>query len=430
MSSEPRIQGHPLERSRFLGRRLVANRPRGILRSVKGSKLLGALLVALAAFACGESAGGTGGTLGASGDSGTSSATGTTGTSSAADVARRLGREPNFLVGMGNDLPADYDWSQTGIHTLPVTLDIHYEYLVGLSGEGGWPDWNPDGWFPILIAEADDAKGVTPMGTLYAMAAWGENNLGVLGDPAFMDPYWAGAKLLFQRFGEDFGKPAIVHVEPDFWAFAQRESGGDPTSIAALLDPECADLPSDLTGVGHCVIRLARTYAPNVVVGLHASGWGGDSARDVGEFLLAVGAGEGDVVVMDMLDRDAGCFEAAELPQCQRGGEFYWDETNQSSPNFHEHFAWAEEVATILDKPILWWQLPFGVPSDVPGGTPGHYRDNRVKYVFEHPEELVAAGGLGALFGTGAGEQTYITSDGGQFEAAVTAYYANPVPLP
>src|SRR3954463_13016208 len=30
---------------------------------------------------------------------------GSTGKSSAADIARKLGREPNFLIGMGNDLP-------------------------------------------------------------------------------------------------------------------------------------------------------------------------------------------------------------------------------------------------------------------------------------------------------------------------------------
>jgi hypothetical protein len=34
------------------------------------------------------------------------------------------------------------------------------------------------------------------------------------------------------------------------------------------------------------------------------------------------------------------------------------------------------------------------------------------------------------VFGVGAGNQTYITTDGGQFEDAVTGYFADPVPLP
>jgi len=70
------------------------------------------------------------------------------------------------------------------------------------------------------------------------------------------------------------------------------------------------------------------------------------------------------------------------------------------------------------------------VPSDTPGGTAEHYRDNRVHYIFSHIDEFVDAGGLGAAFGTGAENQTYITTDGGQFQDAVTAYFADPTPLP
>jgi hypothetical protein len=30
-------------------------------------------------------------------------------------------------------------------------------------------------------------------------------------------------KLLFQRLA-NFGKPAVVHFEPDFWAYAEQQS--------------------------------------------------------------------------------------------------------------------------------------------------------------------------------------------------------------
>ena len=89
-----------------------------------------------------------------------------------------------------------------------------------------------------------------------------------------------------------------------------------------------------------------------------------------------------------------------------------------------------DTVGDGLGKPIIWWQIPFGVPSDMEGGSAGHYRDNRVRYIFNHIDEFIAAGGLGAAFGVGAGNQTYIDSDGNQFKNAVTAYYANPVALP
>jgi hypothetical protein len=53
-----------------------------------------------------------------------------------------------------------------------------------------------------------------------------------------------------------------------------------------------------------------------------------------------------------------------------------------------------------------------------------------VHYVFSHIQEFVDAGGVGAAFGTGAADQTDVSTDGGQFDKAVKAYYAAPVALP
>jgi hypothetical protein len=346
------------------------------------------------------------------------------GNSSAADIARKLGREPNFLIGMGNDLPDDYNWENAGIYTLGASLDIHYVYLTQ-----GWQDWNPGGYFAQVIAEVDMAKGATPMSTVYGITGQGENTFGVLVDDSYMTPYWNAAKVLMQRYAE-IDTPAIVHLEPDFWAFSQQESGGNPTSVPARLHPDCKSLPQDISGMARCWIKLARDNAPKVVIGLHASEWAAGSGNEVGSFLNKLGAGEGDIVVIDMLDRDAGCFEDGKLEQCQRDGTFYLDETNATSPNFHERLDFAKQVHTTTGKPILWWQLPLGVPSTTPGGTPGHFRDNKVHYLFSHVQEFVDAGGLGAAFGTGAGDQTFVTTDGGQLDKAVKGYYAAPVALP
>ncbi len=402
---------------------------------------LAALASLAAAIGCGgggAATSGSGGTsdggrvgTGAGGTTGGASGTGgRSGGSSAADVARRLGRDAHFLIGMGNDLSNDHNMD--GAYTLGVTLDLHYAYMVGLPGSGGWPDWNSGGTFVNILSDSADAHGVTPMYTLYAMAANGDGNLAGLAQGTFMTPYWQGVRLLFQRIAA-FGKPAVVHVEPDFWGYAQQMSGGDPAQTHVLvtsLVPECADLTDDLAGLGHCILRLGRMLAPKAVIGFHASRWAGAPSAMV-SFLRGVGAADADVIMEDMLDRDAGCFEAHTDPACQRTeGSWYWDETNQTSPNFHEYLDWAKAIGTGLGKPILWWQVPFGVPSATMGGTPGHYRDNRVHYIFSHIGELVTAGGLGVTFGTGAGNQTYITSDGGQFKNAVTAYFAAPAALP
>ncbi|MBN1653818.1 MAG: hypothetical protein JXA30_08585, partial [Deltaproteobacteria bacterium] len=249
-----------------------------------------------------------------------------------------------------------------------------------------------------MLTDTAESHGVNPMFTLYAMAAWGEADMAVLTNDDYMGPYWDGAKLLFERIAL-FGDPSVVHFEPDFWAYAQQQSGDDPESMrvhVSSLANDCSDQPDNLIGMGRCLIALAREHAPNSLVGFHASVWASNTPESTGEFLVKIGAREADFVAIDMLDRDAGCFEAAIDPNCQRGTTgFYWDETNQSSPNFHEHLAWAKTVYETVGRPILWWQIPFGVPSSTPGGTPGHYRDNRVKYIFEHIDEFIEAGGAG-----------------------------------
>jgi hypothetical protein len=370
------------------------------------------------------------GVSGGSSTAGGSSTVTTSGPTTASAMAQKLGRPANFLVGMGNDLNNDH--SMDGAYTLGTTLDLHYAYMVGLSTSGGWPTWNPNGTFVDALTSSADAKGVVPMFTMYAMATNGDGNLSGLSQDAFEKAYWADMKLLFQRLAV-FNKPAVVHFEPDFWGYAEQQSKEDPTSMKVNVTanaPDCAGLSNDLVGMGHCLVRLARMYAPKALIGFHASEWANSDPNAIVKFLNAVGADETDLVFSDLLDRDAGCFEAATDPNCMRGGTFYWDETNQTSPNFHDYLAYSKTLTTGLGHPIIWWQIPFGVPSTTPGGTAGHYRDNRVHYIFSHIAEFVAAGGLGVAFGTGAGNQTYIDSDGGQFKNAVAGYFKAPVALP
>jgi hypothetical protein len=344
--------------------------------------------------------------------------------------ALRGGSACHFLVGMGNDLDPSYDHSKDGAYTLGPTLDLHYAYLVGLPTRGGWPDWNSGGTFVNILTDSAAMKGVTPMFTLYAMASEGDGNFAMTMDDSAMNLYWQGAKLLFQRLAA-FGRPAVVHLEPDFWGYAMQHSAdGTAPVVVTAHAPDCAGMPDNLVGMAGCLVKLARTYAPQAAIGFHASVWGG-TQQQVLSFFQAIHADKADFVATDVLDRDAGCFEAAVDPMCMRGGgPFYWDESNQTSPNFHEHLAWVTALHQGLNLPVMWWQVPFGVPSTTPGGTAGHYRDNRVHYFFGHVSEFVAAGGVGIAFGVGAANQTYITTDGNEFQNAVTQYFANPTALP
>jgi len=349
---------------------------------------------------------------------------------SAVALAKRLGRD-HFLIGVsGPDVP------KTG------QLDILYRYVVrGGNPAEAWPKWeSPDGQYATSQINAAKAVGAIPMFTTYEFTGLGEGNIAGVADEAYMTFFWADMRLLAEKLKAS-DVPAIVHIEPDFWAYAQIQGGSDPSKVAAFVSNEgpCAGLPQDLTGLGRCVVRIFHTDSPKVVVGLHASVFaaydqaGQPDGKAVGRYLHQVTGGEADFVATDVLDRDAGCFELQvdtdEYKCVREGSGWYWDETNKTSPNFHESFAWATSMHEGAIVPTLWWQVPMGVPSDTPGGTRGMYRDNRVRYFMSHIDELVKAGGVGVTFGAGAAGQTTQTTDGGQFEKALNAYNASPVLL-
>jgi hypothetical protein len=349
--------------------------------------------------------------------------------SSSASLADALGVPSRLLGGLGAGNSIDEMRAQQ------VRPDIVDTYLVGV-GSGSWPYWNsPDGAYVTFVSANVKAIGAVPMFTLYQMASRGEGNLSAVNDATFMDPYWAQVRLMYQKIGAT-DSPALVNLEPDFWGFVMTGTpGGDPAQVPARVSTvsECAGLADNAVGLAGCLLKLGRTYAPKAKIGFPPSFWGRDAAT-VGSFMLKVGADKADFMVAQTSDRDAGCFEVSPPPsECAgRGnGPFYWDETNTSTPNFHQDLAAWGAVRTALGRlPILYWQTPLGVPSTTPGGTPGHFRDNRVHYMLTHPTEYTAAGVFAIVFSGGGSTSANITTDGGQFARLFQAYLANPAPLP
>lgn len=343
-------------------------------------------------------------------------------------LAERWGKPRRLLVGLGTA-------TVSAIQAQGLLPDIYDQYLTGV-GSSAWPTWNsPSGAYVGIVAANADKLGAIPMFTLYQMATLGDSNISGLADTTFMKGYWDNVRLLMQQLAA-YGKPVLVNLEPDFWGYAHR-AVTDPTqhfAHVAGVNPDCAALPNTVAGMGQCLVHMARQTAPNAYVGFPPSLFP-DLPLDEVDYLTRVGAAQADFVVMQTLDRDAGCFEASYTgggAACTRLSTvpYYWDSSNLSEPSFTTHFATAKRFHDGLQLPVLWWQTPLGVPSTSAGGSAYAFRDNRADYFLNHPQELVAAGGVGVVFSPGQARQTNITTDGGQFKRLSTQYLASPAALP
>jgi len=341
-------------------------------------------------------------------------------------------------------------------------FDLRYQYLAGgifdqaapcascasgctsggTSCVGGacnwWGCWQwdqlPPGQFLRDFIDKVIADGQIPMITYYEIlpgsgVSEGKPEVTVAApNQSFMARYLADWRFALQQIGS---KTALLHIEPDFWGYAQQV-GPDPTTMAAAVasanPTDCAGQPNTIAGLGKCMIAMVRKYAPNAKVGLHASAWasGPDvslnknasldvvaEAGKVGAFLTACGAATGDFVVVEASDRDAGYYSSI-------GQDRWWDATNATLPSFNQHFTWAKALSEKVGLPLLWWQLPVGNMS-LPDQT-NQWKDNRVDYFFSHTQQVAQSHGIGFAFGAGASGQTTPSTDNGNLVAKVKAY--------
>jgi len=316
------------------------------------------------------------------------------------------------------------------------------------SGCAWWGCWQydvpPPGDYARGFVTKAKAAGQVPMFTYYMLLqasglAEGTAEVAALDDQALLARYLNDFRFLLQQIGTDV---ALLHLEPDLWGYAEQLNANPhliPAKVTLANPTDCATLENSASGFGRCLVAMVRKYAPNSKVGLHASGWASGldvlsnrntslniaaEAVKVADFLSQCGGAEADYVVVDPLDRDAGYYQVV------RGQDRWWDVTNQALPNFSQAFGWAKALAERMQKPVLWWQVPVGNAAGT--DTANHYRDNRVDYLFAHPDELARAHGAGFFFGAGAGDQTNPGTDDGNLVGKVNAYRASggQVPCP
>jgi hypothetical protein len=250
-------------------------------------------------------------------------------------------------------------------------------------------------------------------------------------DLGLMQRYFNDWRFVLKQLGS---RAALLHIEPDFWGYAQK-LGTDPrllpAAVASANPTDCPYQENSVAGMGRCMIAMVRKYAPNAKVGLHASAWATSldvhlninplfdvtvEARKAADFLRLCGAADADFIVVEASDRDAQWYQLA------TGINRWWDASNVTLPNFRQAFAWAKALSERLGRPNLWWQLPVGNMA-LPGSWE-KWRDNRLDYFFDHPNEVAAAHGLGMVFGAGMEGQTSTSTDNGRFLTRAKGYYS------
>lgn len=313
---------------------------------------------------------------------------------SAASTARKMGAPEQFLLGLGSTEVAD-------IKAQKIKVNIVDRYLVGV-GEFSWTNWDlPRGEYIRIATENADSVGAVPMFTLAQMAWKTDEELSALTDHGFMKQYWRDVSLLFLKLGQ-YDRPALVNLEPDFWGHAQKKAlSGDPASVEVLvsINPGCSDLPDNASGMAACFIRTARQYAPHAQVGFPLSDWGAGSPEEVALFMKRLGASQADFIVLPSEKLVAGAYEFRRYVDKVR---FYHD--------------------ALDGLPVLAWRLPLGAAS-------ANSTENHVSDFLKSPEELVAAGAIGAVFCAGETSPADITTDGGQFRILSLQYAVSPAPL-
>jgi hypothetical protein len=304
---------------------------------------------------------------------------------------------------------------------------------------GCWQwDQEPPGAYVRAFVEKAVADHQIPMITYYEILQAsgldeGEAQVAAANDAGLMRRYLADFSFLLDQIGKE---RALVHIEPDFWGYAQQlnqNPAAIPAKVASAND-ECRAYENNVAGLGRCMIHLVRVHAPNARVGFHGSGWatGADvlsntdpgldvegEARKLGSFLSALGAGDSDFVVIDASDRDAAWYAT-------QGRDTWWDDTNKKLPNFSQAFRWSKALAESVKKPVLWWQVPVG--NMQLSNQMNRWKDNRLDYFLDHPDQLVASHAAGVLFGAGDGNQTTPDTDNGHLISRVKVYAAKPQP--
>jgi len=366
----------------------------------------------------------------------TSSASASRGAASGASSTKRFMGSGTVLIGgsMNQDTAnqAPFDLRYVYIHSQPAASSDWYTASRCQAGwSGWWGCWTgsttaPGTQITYLDSQADHAtyQGHSRPQKFF----WTWYSLRDLGDAAgqgdgpgevvainrldLLTRYLNDYRFLLQKIGN---RHDGIDIEPDFWGFA-RSLGNlhqVPAQVSGANPKDCGSQENSAAGLARCMIAMTRKYAPNVSVGLHLScfDWESNVQKCIKDY-ADLGAKNGDMLVTDVSDRDAGWYA---LPAHGGSNHFWNDQKAAAALTFYK------TMAESVGKPVVLWQIPVGNMAG--NNTPGHFQDDKVDWLFGHMDQVAKAHVAALLFGAGWTEQTTIESDGGNVIRKTIAYH-------
>jgi hypothetical protein len=337
------------------------------------------------------------------------------------------------------------DPGETWMKDSGVTWDARYHYFTkGWVNNWGWSAY--DGSWGLAFMQECDQQGFLPTIQYYQIN--GESNYdesafyATTKNATIMKSYFGDFKILMQR-AKDFGKPVLVMMEADGFAYMEIQSGDDPNAYSAIADSgmtELQGLPNTAAGWGLAFLQIRKAVgANNVILGMHVSDWATQmdiayysadiplepEVQKAYAFLSKLGLVENitgetyDVLVGDPLDRDSGYYEVVK----GLGQDRWWDASDDApinSKSFNRYAEWLRIWNQTAQKRWVLWQIPLGNSNHLNvannDGPRQGYKDNRPEYFFasgtaDHLQKFADVGVIALLFGRGEGTQSTYTND-------------------
>jgi hypothetical protein len=327
---------------------------------------------------------------------------------------------------------APFDVRYAYVHSQPAVSSAYYSAsLCQSSWSNWWGCWGGDTtapgsyvtWNDAHVAKATYQGGARPQRffwTWYSLKDLGDligqgdgpGEVAAINRADLLTRYMNDYRFFLQKIGTSHD---MIDIEPDFWGFTR--SLGDPHKVPAQVSAanpiDCGSQENSAAGLAHCLIAMARKYAPSTAVGMHLSCWDWQSnTSGCAKDYLSLGVQNADFLVSDVSDRDSGWYA---LPAHGARDTFWTDQKATAFLNF------CKTMSETAGKPVVLWQIPVGNMAQI--NTLNHYKDDKVDWFFAHMNQVANAHVAALLFGPGQQEQTTVESDGGNLINKTIAYH-------